>query len=52
MDVHDKGMLYYRLLKHDIQEAKRVVLGTAKTVAEKNTVIHRVRSRMYCVVPL
>ena len=43
MDVHDRGMLYYRLLKHDVKEAKKVVCGQAKTVAEENTVTHRVR---------
>ena len=42
MDVHDRGMLYYRLLKHDVKEAQKVVCGQAKTVAEENTVIPRV----------
>ena len=42
MDVHDRGMLYYRLLKHDIQEARRVVCGEHKMVASKNTIIPRV----------
>ena len=42
MDVHDRGMLYYRLLKHDVKEAQKVVCGQAKTVAEENTVTHRV----------
>ena len=46
MDVHDRGMLYYRLLKHDVKEAQKVVCGQAKTVAEENTVIPRV-----CTVP-
>ena len=42
MDVHDRGMLYYRLLKHDVKEAQKVVCGQAKTVTEENTVTHRV----------
>ena len=42
MDVHDRGMLYYRLLKHSVQEAKRVVCGQHRMVASKNTVIPRV----------
>ena len=46
MDVHDRGMLYYRLLKHDVKEAQKVICGQAKTVAEENTVIPRV-----CTVP-
>ena len=43
MDVHNRGMLYYRLLKHDVKEAQRVVSGQVKTVADTNTVIPRVR---------
>lgn len=43
LDVHDRGMLYYRLLKKDVKEAERVVSGQIKTVAESNTVIPRVR---------
>lgn len=42
MDVHDRGMLYYRLLKHDVREAQKVVCGQAKTVADENMVTHRV----------
>ena len=42
MDVHDRGMLYYRLLKHNVQEARRVVCGQHKVVASKNTIIPRV----------
>ena len=42
MDVHDRGMLYYRLLKHGVKEAEKVVCGQAKTVTEENTVTHRV----------
>ena len=42
MDVHDRGVLYYRLLKHDVREAQKVVCGQPKTVAETNTVIPRV----------
>ena len=42
MDIHDRGMLYYRLLKHDVKEAQKVVCGQVKTVAEENTVTHRV----------
>ena len=42
MDVHDRGVLYYRLLKHNVREAQKVVCGQAKTVAEANTVIPRV----------
>ena len=42
MDVHDRGLLYYRLLKHDVREAQKVVCGQAKTVTEDNTVTHRV----------
>ena len=42
MDVHDRGMLYYRLLKHNVHEAKRVVCGQHKVVASKNTIIPRV----------
>ena len=42
MDVHDRGMLYYRLLKHSVQEARRVVCGQHRMVASKNTVIPRV----------
>jgi AP-4 complex subunit beta-1 len=41
MDVHDRGMLYYRLLKHSVEEARRVVCGQHKVVASKNTVIPR-----------
>ena len=43
IDVHDRGMLYYRLLKKDVKEAERVVCGQIKTVTEKNTVIPRVK---------
>ena len=46
MDVHDRGVLYYRLLKHDVKEAQKVVCGQTKTVVETNTVIPRV-SRIY-----
>ncbi len=42
MDVRDRGMLYYRLLKYDVREAQRVVCGQTKVVAEENTVIPRV----------
>ena len=42
MDVHDRGMLYYRLLKHSVQEARRVVCGQHKVVASRNTIIPRV----------
>ena len=42
MDIHDRGVLYYRLLKHDVREAQKVVCGQPKTVAEANTVIPRV----------
>ena len=42
MDVHDRGMLYYRLLKYNVKEAQRVVCGQTKMVAEENTVISRV----------
>ena len=42
MDVHDRGMLYYRLLKHSVHEAMRVVCGQHRMVASKNTVIPRV----------
>ena len=43
MDVRDRGLLYYRLLKHDVREAQKVVCGQAgKTVAEENSVTHRV----------
>jgi hypothetical protein len=41
MDVHDRGMLYYRLLKHSVQEARRVVCGQHRMVASKNTIIPR-----------
>ena len=44
MDVRDRGMLYYRLLKQDVKEAQKVVCGQAKMVAEENTVIPRVSS--------
>ena len=27
MDVHDRGMLYYRLLKHDVTEVSVATLG-------------------------
>ena len=42
MDIHDRGLLYYRLLKHDVREAQKVVCGQAKTVTEDNAVTHRV----------
>ena len=42
MDVHDRGLLYYRLLKFNVKEAHRVVCGQTKMVAEENTVIPRV----------
>ena len=45
MDVHDRGMLYYRLLKYNVKEAQRVVCGQTKMVAEENTVIPRVPSQ-------
>jgi hypothetical protein len=46
MDVHDRGMLYYRLLKQDINEAKRVVCsGCSKQVTEENTILPRVRCK-------
>ena len=45
MDVHDRGMLYYRLLKHNVKEAQKVICGQAKTVVEENTVTHRVSKR-------
>jgi len=41
MDVHDRGLLYYRLLKFNVKEAHRVVCGQTKMVAEENTVIPR-----------
>ena len=44
MDVHDRAMLYYRLLKHDVKEAQRVICGQTKMVATENTVIPRVSS--------
>ena len=50
MDVHDRGMLYYRLLKHDVKEAQKVVCGQPKTVAEENTVIPRVCSMHHTYV--
>ena len=49
MDVHDRGMLYYRLLKHDVKEAQKVVCGQAKSVAEENTVTHRVSHSLQLV---
>lgn len=42
MDVHDRGMLYYRLLKHNVREAQKVVCGQAKAVADENMITHRV----------
>ena len=42
MDVHDRGMLYYRLLKHNVREAQKVVCGQAKAVADENMTTHRV----------
>lgn len=42
MDVHGRGMLYYRLLKHGVEVAQKVVCGQAKMVTEENTVTHRV----------
>ena len=33
-DVHDRALLYYRLLCHDVQFAKRVV-GSDKDVVQK-----------------
>ena len=44
MDVHDRGMLYYRLLRQDVHEAQRVICGQGKLVAEENTVVPRVRA--------
>ena len=48
IDVHDRAILYYRLLKKDFKEAEKVVCGKVKTVAEKNTIITRVCG---CVIP-
>ena len=45
MDVHDRGMLYYRLLKRDVKEARKVVCGQAKAVVEESTVTHRVSNK-------
>lgn len=42
MDVRDRGMLYYRLLREDVRSAQRVVCGQTHFVAEKNTVLPRV----------
>ena len=51
MDVHDRGMLYYRLLKHSVQEARRVVCGQHKMVACRNTIIPRVsQERLVCSI--
>lgn len=42
MDVHDRGMLYYRLLKQDINEAKRVVCGNQKKfISTDNSALQR-----------
>ncbi|XP_064391971.1 uncharacterized protein LOC135339670 [Halichondria panicea] len=42
MDVRDRGMLYYRLLRQDIGLAKKVVSGqSSRLVIQKNTVIPR-----------
>ena len=32
VDVHDRAMLYYRLLEYDIEDAQRVVLGQKETI--------------------
>ena len=50
MDVHDRGMLYYRLLKQDVKQAQKIVCGQAHLVAEKNTVIPRVSMKRANVV--
>ena len=43
MNIHDRGVLYYRLLKSNVKEAQRIVCGQIKNVTEENTVISRVR---------
>ena len=48
MDVHDRGMLYYRLLKQDVKQAQKIVCGQAHLVAEKNTIIPRVSMKCAC----
>ena len=48
IDVRDRGMLYYRLLKQNVELAKRVICGqSSRLVAQKNTVIPRVSIYMY-----
>ena len=42
MDVRDRGMLYYRLLREDVGLAQKVVCGQTHFVREKNTVLPRV----------
>jgi len=47
MNIHDRGVLYYRLLKSNVKEAQRVGCGQIKNVTEENTVISRVRRPIY-----
>jgi len=42
MNIHDRGVFYYRLLKYNVREAQKIVCGQVKSVAEKNTIITRV----------
>lgn len=50
IDVRDRGMLYYRLLRQDIGLAKRVISGqSSRLVAQKNTIIPRVSSCLYII---
>ncbi len=44
MNVHDRGIFYYRLLKYNVREAQKIVCGQVKSVAETNTIITRVGS--------
>lgn len=32
-DVHDKALLYYRLLRHNVQDAEKIISATLPTVS-------------------
>lgn len=50
MDVRDKAMLYYRLLRQDVQLAKRIISGQTHLVVERNTVIPRVSDHSHALM--
>ena len=47
MLVRDRGLLYYRLLKTNVQEAKRIIRGSQKMVTQFTSPPKAVSKRLY-----